>query len=65
MINYANDRKNELRSLYYKTTQYPCFLYPPKEEKNWLDVYFPALGLEPLQWLYEVVEQIKEAVKTK
>ncbi|MED4236772.1 contact-dependent growth inhibition system immunity protein [Priestia megaterium] len=28
-------------------------------------VYFPALGLEPLHWLYEVVEQIKEAVKTK
>ncbi|MFP7735854.1 contact-dependent growth inhibition system immunity protein [Priestia aryabhattai] len=28
-------------------------------------LYFPALGLEPLQWLYEVIEQIKEAVKTK
>ncbi|WP_249595686.1 contact-dependent growth inhibition system immunity protein [Peribacillus frigoritolerans] len=28
-------------------------------------VYFPALGLEPLQWLYQVIEQIKEAVKTK
>ncbi|MEW5553372.1 contact-dependent growth inhibition system immunity protein [Peribacillus frigoritolerans] len=28
-------------------------------------VYFPALGLEPLQWLYQVIEQIKETVKTK
>ncbi|KYC90376.1 contact-dependent growth inhibition system immunity protein [Heyndrickxia sporothermodurans] len=28
-------------------------------------VYFPPLGLEPLQWLYQVIEQIKEAVKTK
>lgn len=28
-------------------------------------VYFPAIGLEPLQWLNQVIEQIKEAVKTK
>ncbi|MEB5482072.1 contact-dependent growth inhibition system immunity protein [Shouchella clausii] len=28
-------------------------------------VYFPATGLEPLQWLYQVIEQIKDAVKTK
>jgi len=28
-------------------------------------VYFPALSIEPLQWLYQVIEQIKEAVKTK
>lgn len=28
-------------------------------------VYFPALGLEPLQWLYQVIEQLIEAVKTK
>jgi hypothetical protein len=28
-------------------------------------VYFPTLGLEPLQWLYQVIEQIKESVKTK
>ncbi len=28
-------------------------------------VYFPAFSLEPIQWLYEVIEQLKEAVKTK
>lgn len=28
-------------------------------------VYFPALGLQPLQWLYQVIKQIKEAVKEK
>ncbi|MFJ7829373.1 contact-dependent growth inhibition system immunity protein [Peribacillus sp. NPDC046944] len=28
-------------------------------------VYFPALGLQPLQWLYQVIEQIEEAVKEK
>ncbi|MED3822467.1 contact-dependent growth inhibition system immunity protein [Priestia flexa] len=28
-------------------------------------VYFPATGLEPLQWLYQIIEQIREAVKTK
>lgn len=28
-------------------------------------VYFPATGLEPLQWLYQVIEQIREVVKTK
>lgn len=28
-------------------------------------VYFPATGLEPLQWLYQVIEQIRETVKTR
>ncbi|MED0663214.1 hypothetical protein CW755_02325 [Geobacillus thermodenitrificans] len=28
-------------------------------------LYFPALGLTPIQWLKTVVEQLKEAVKTK
>ncbi|MGE7184032.1 contact-dependent growth inhibition system immunity protein [Peribacillus sp. NPDC006672] len=27
-------------------------------------VYFPSLGIEPTQWLYQVIEHIKEAVKT-
>ncbi|NGY79961.1 hypothetical protein F6Y02_35870 [Bacillus megaterium] len=48
-----------------KPLNIPVSCIPKGGEKNWLDVYFPALGLEPLQWLYEVVEQIKEAVKTK
>ncbi|BBW97132.1 contact-dependent growth inhibition system immunity protein [Geobacillus icigianus] len=28
-------------------------------------VYFPALGVTPIQWLKSVVEQLREAVKTK
>ena len=28
-------------------------------------VYFPATGLEPLDWIYQVIEQIREAVKIK
>ncbi|MGP9077193.1 contact-dependent growth inhibition system immunity protein [Geobacillus thermodenitrificans subsp. calidus] len=28
-------------------------------------LYFPSLGLTPIQWLKTVVEQLKEAVKTK
>ncbi|MDG5471419.1 contact-dependent growth inhibition system immunity protein [Jeotgalibacillus sp. ET6] len=28
-------------------------------------VYFPAVGLEPLQWLDQIIEIIKEAVKSK
>ncbi|MGG3571851.1 contact-dependent growth inhibition system immunity protein [Bacillus gobiensis] len=29
------------------------------------EIYFPAIGLTPIQWLNKVVEQIKEAVKAK
>ncbi|MBD1381547.1 contact-dependent growth inhibition system immunity protein [Metabacillus arenae] len=41
-----------------------------KQEKeniiqNNAEIYFPAIKLTPLQWLNKLVEQIKEAVKTK
>lgn len=41
-----------------------------KQEKesiiqNNAEIYFPAIELTPLQWLNELVEQIKEAVKIK
>lgn len=41
-----------------------------KQEKenliqNNTEIYFPAIELTPLQWLYQLVEQMKEAVKTK
>ena len=41
-----------------------------KQEKESLiqnntEIYFPAIELTPLQWLYQLVEQMKEAVKTK
>jgi CdiI immunity protein len=41
-----------------------------KQEKENLiqnnsEIYFPAIELTPLQWLYKLVEQMKEAVKTK
>jgi CdiI immunity protein len=29
------------------------------------EVYFPAIGLTPLQWLNNVIENMKEGVKTK
>lgn len=28
-------------------------------------VYFPDLGIEPIQWLKQVIEQIKETLSTK
>jgi hypothetical protein len=28
-------------------------------------IYFPALGLTPIQWLKSIVQQLKEAVKAK
>ncbi|MEC1179501.1 contact-dependent growth inhibition system immunity protein [Metasolibacillus meyeri] len=41
-----------------------------KQEKeniiqNNAEIYFPAIELTPLQWLIQLVEQIKEGVKTK
>ncbi|BAD63601.1 MULTISPECIES: contact-dependent growth inhibition system immunity protein [Shouchella] len=41
-----------------------------KQEKesfiqNNAEVYFPAIELTPLQWLNKLVQQMKEAVKTK
>jgi hypothetical protein len=41
-----------------------------KQEKenliqNNTEIYFPAIELTPLQWLYKLVEQMKEAAKTK
>ncbi|SHH57226.1 contact-dependent growth inhibition system immunity protein [Virgibacillus chiguensis] len=44
--------------------------YSDKEKNEYIQscadgVYFPATGLKPLQWLYQVIEQIREAVKTK
>ncbi|MBM7602834.1 hypothetical protein JOC75_000804 [Metabacillus crassostreae] len=41
-----------------------------KQEKeniiqNNAEIYFPAIELNPLQWLNNVVEKIKEGVKTK
>ncbi|QTL47260.1 MULTISPECIES: contact-dependent growth inhibition system immunity protein [Priestia] len=41
-----------------------------KQEKENLiqksaEIYFSATELTPLQWLYKLVEQMKEAVKTK
>ncbi|MDR6999662.1 contact-dependent growth inhibition system immunity protein [Neobacillus niacini] len=28
-------------------------------------VYFPDLGVEPLEWLNNIIEEIKEVIKTK
>ncbi|MGG2088039.1 contact-dependent growth inhibition system immunity protein [Priestia aryabhattai] len=41
-----------------------------KQEKedliqNNTEIYFPALELTPLQWLWKLVEQMQEAIKTK
>jgi CdiI immunity protein len=38
-----------------------------KEEfiKFHAEFYFPSMGLTPLEWLENVIEQLKEAVKTK
>ncbi|MEB5482073.1 contact-dependent growth inhibition system immunity protein [Shouchella clausii] len=41
-----------------------------KQEKesfiqNNAEVYFPAIELTPLQWLNKLIQQMKEAVKTK
>lgn len=33
--------------------------------QNKAEIYFPAIGLTPLQWLNKVVEQLRAAVKTK
>ncbi|MCR6111025.1 hypothetical protein HXA35_11830 [Bacillus sp. A301a_S52] len=33
--------------------------------KNNAEVYFPAIELSPLQWLNQLVERMKEAVKVK
>ncbi|MFS0763828.1 contact-dependent growth inhibition system immunity protein [Peribacillus phoenicis] len=40
-----------------------------KEKENYIkanaEIYFPAIGLTPIQWLNKVIERIKEAVKLK
>ncbi|MGW8429068.1 contact-dependent growth inhibition system immunity protein [Peribacillus simplex] len=40
-----------------------------QEKENYIqtnaEIYFPAIGLTPIQWLNKVVEQIKEAVNSK
>ncbi|WP_042473859.1 contact-dependent growth inhibition system immunity protein [Bacillus ndiopicus] len=41
-----------------------------KQEKekiiqNNAEIYFPAIELTPLQWLVQLIEQIKEVTKTK
>jgi hypothetical protein len=33
--------------------------------KSYAEIYFPAMGLTPLEWLENVIGQLKEAVKTK
>lgn len=33
--------------------------------QNNAEIYFPAIKLTPLQWLNQIVDKIKEAVKTK
>lgn len=33
--------------------------------QNNVEIYFPAIELSPLQWLIQLVEQIKEGLKTK
>jgi hypothetical protein len=42
---------------------------PEQEKENYIqtnaEIYFPRIGLTPLQWLNKVVEKIKEAVKSK
>jgi hypothetical protein len=40
-----------------------------KEKEEFIEsnaeIYFPSIGQTPIQWLTNVVEQLKNAVKTK
>ncbi|MFP3512716.1 contact-dependent growth inhibition system immunity protein [Peribacillus sp. SIMBA_075] len=63
----TDESKEFLESAIVFLTDFIVSEYPDIEKNEYIQscadgVYFPSLDLEPLQWLYQVIEQIKEAV---
>lgn len=66
----TDETKEYLESAIAFLTDFIQSEYSDTEKNDYIQscadgVYFPAVGLEPLQWLHEIIEQIKEALKTK
>ncbi|WP_375781764.1 contact-dependent growth inhibition system immunity protein [Parageobacillus toebii] len=66
----TEESKEYLESAIVFLTEFINSEYSDDEKNEYIQhcadgVYFPALGLTPIQWLKSVVEQIREVVKAK